>query len=100
MTDGRSPSTPRSAAGGLLRIIKRVSSQLMTTPRGLFLAAGCCFWYGSGWFVLAYDFTARADYPAWFRFVAIVLFLWSGVKGLQEGKRLWIRRGVLKRTGT
>jgi hypothetical protein len=97
MTDCRGRSSPRS---GLLRIMKRLSNQLMNTPRGLFLVAACCFGYGAAAFVLAYDCTARTDDPAWFRFVAIVLFLWFGVNGLREGKRLWIRRGVLKRTGT
>jgi hypothetical protein len=95
MTDGRSHSTPQS---GLLRIIKRLNNQLMTTPRGLVLAAACCFLYASSGFVLAYDWMATTDRPASLRFVATLLFLWLGVKGLREAKRLWIRRGVLKRT--
>jgi hypothetical protein len=99
MTDGRRDSTPHSA-GGLPQIIKQLSNQVMNTPRGLFLVAACCLLCGSAWFLLAYDFTARTDHPTWFRFAAIVLCLWMGVKLLQEGKRLWIRRGVLKRTGT
>jgi hypothetical protein len=98
--DQHHQSTPPNAAGGFVRIIKQLTNQLMNTPRGLFLAAACCFWYGSAMFVLAYDFTARADRPAWYRFVAVVLCLWFGAKGLNEGKRLWIRRGVLKRIGT
>jgi hypothetical protein len=97
MTDGRRHSTPHS---GLLRIIKRLNNQLMTTPRGLVLAAACCFLYASGAFVVAYDWMATTDRPASLRLVATLLFLWLGVKGLREGKRLWVRRGVLKRTET
>jgi hypothetical protein len=52
VTDGRSHNTPQS---GLLRIIKRINNQLMTTPRGLVLAAASCFLYASGGFVSAYD---------------------------------------------
>ena len=48
--------------------------------------------------MLAYDWTATTDRPAWLRFVAVLLFLWLGVKALREGKRLWMRRGVLKRS--
>jgi hypothetical protein len=97
MTDGRSHSTPRS---GLPRIIKRLKNQLMTTPRGLVLAAACCFLYASCGFVVAYDWMAATDRPASLRVVATLLFLWLGVEGLREGKRLWIRRGVLRRTET
>jgi hypothetical protein len=100
MTDRRSHRTPRSAAGCLRRIIKQLTNRLMNTPRGLFLAAACCVWFGSACFVLAYDYTTRADHPAWFRFGAVVLCLWWGVTGLRQGQRLWKRRSVLKRTGT
>ena len=59
--------------GGLLGIIARLNRHLMHTTRGLLLAAACCFCYATAWFLLAYDFTARSDHPAWFRFVAIVV---------------------------
>ena len=70
----------------------------MTTPWGLFLAAACCFLCGAAGFVLAYDSTATTDRPAWLRFVAVLVFLWLCVKALREGKRLWMRLGVLKRS--
>jgi hypothetical protein len=79
-------------------MLTRLSNLLMNTRWGSFLAAACCFWFGVACFVLAYDFTASADHPAWYRFGAIVIVLWFGVRGLQQGKRLWIRRSVLKRS--
>ena len=89
MTDRRRSGTARSAAGGLLRIIKRLSNQLMNTPRD-------CSWLRHAvsnmgqpglWvsrFVLAYDWMETTDRPAWLRFVAILLFLWLGVTGLRR----------------
>lgn len=88
----------REERGGRLRIVKGLNNQLMNTPRGLFLAAACCFLCGAAGFVLAYDWTETTDRPAWLRFVGVLLSLWLGVKALREGKRLWMRRGVLKRS--
>jgi uncharacterized membrane protein YdcZ (DUF606 family) len=94
----RASRTVRCPAGVLLRIVKGLNNQLMNTPRGVLLAAACCFLCGAAGFVLAYDWTETTDRPAWLRFVAILLFLWLGVNALREGKRLWMRRSVLKRS--